>query len=599
MTEKAALCLMTPESSPKLNTVIIDDTVTTTSSSIPSPNNSSKYDAVLADENLTKSLLKASEKKSLSREGESVVEENRSNDNCDVEIVNKPNVYKRTNSKRNSQRKKRNASILYYTSVGRNLTENRTPQEFTGESLTRSQKHVHLSRKWPQWLWKLFSRSLGVKIHPNDTPLVGTILHMLTLTFAFSFSVASAWYIVLDVLSNYTRTTVLIGSVSILIGFSWVAIGIYANDLAGRLISNKNFADSVRMHSRTVFKISSTGLLFLISLVLMCVNSYHSWINFQAESCQQIGVTNALCLIAFSCKVSFGVFALIWNCMVGFILLSVCRTHTIGIRRFIRELEVDGQSYDAYWKYQNSRTGVRHVDIDSLSSGLGADFCDECVWNDDCNRNGHNCDNNSQMPRPVSRPTLPTEESPSQIVTPSNHDDDNKNEGCLPEAISDQAVQMEAPPENTQPHNMASEMMTNDDILMSYWKISFRMRTTSAYLQRWLASWIVLIVLWCANYIIFWMSHKATLLGIVEFILPLLLLLLISSAFAEANAEGQRMIRCMCPTEDRLFLLLFLNQQPLQMTVFNFALTYNAIVGILLAFSVAFASKVIMDEVVV
>lgn len=106
--------------------------------------------------------------------------------------------------------------------------------------------------------------------------------------------------------------------------------GIYANDLAGRLISNKSFADSVRMHSRTVFKISSTGLLFLISLALMCVNSYHSWINFQTESCQQIGVTNALCLIAFSCKVGFGVFALIWNCMVGFILLSVCRTHTIG-----------------------------------------------------------------------------------------------------------------------------------------------------------------------------------------------------------------------------------------------------------------------------
>ncbi|GAB1597620.1 uncharacterized protein LOC115210894 isoform X1 [Argonauta hians] len=533
------------------------------------------------------SVLK-SNNESLLRDVGDGIEQDQNNDYCDKPVENdrEPNVHKR-----NTQRKKRNASLLYYTSVSQNQTEAPTPQDYTKKSLTRSQKHVHLSRKWPQWLWKLFARSVGVKIAPNDTPLIGTLLHMLTLATAFSFSVASAWYIVLDVLSNYTRTTMLIGSISLLIGVSWVAIGIYANDLAGRLISNKNFADSVRMHSRTVFKVSSAGLLLLISLVLMVVNSYHSWINFQTESCKQIGVDNALCLIAYSCKVGFGFFALIWNCMVGFILLSVCRTHTIGIRRFIRELEIDGQSYDTHWKYQNSQTGVHHIDIDTLSSGLEQDNSDHYIWNDRYDKTEHKCKTPSVIQKPRNERIL------SLISGSSNNDD--KNEKSFPDTAPEEEADIEMPPETIPPVHSVSEMMTNDDILMSYWKISFRMRTTSSYLQRWLASWIVLIVLWCANYIIFWMSHKATLLGIVEFLLPLLLLLLVASAFAEANAEGQRMIRCICPTEDRLFLLLFLNQQPLQMTVFNFALTYNAIVGILLAFSVAFASKVIMDEVVV
>lgn len=103
MTEKAAL--VTPESSPKLYTVIIDDdTVKATSASILSPNTSSKYEAVLTGEKLTNTLLEASDKELLSREGENVVKENQNNDSCDVEIVNKPNVYKRTNSKRNGQR---------------------------------------------------------------------------------------------------------------------------------------------------------------------------------------------------------------------------------------------------------------------------------------------------------------------------------------------------------------------------------------------------------------------------------------------------------------------------------------------------------------
>ena len=69
------------------------------------------------------------------------------------------------------------------------------------------------------------------------------------------------------------------------------------------------------------------------------------------------------------------------------------------------------------------------------------------------------------------------------------------------------------------------------------------MRITSKCLQRWLASWIALVVLWLGDYVIYWLTHKPDLSEIIEFILPVLILLIISSAYAEANGEGQNMIR--------------------------------------------------------
>ena len=69
------------------------------------------------------------------------------------------------------------------------------------------------------------------------------------------------------------------------------------------------------------------------------------------------------------------------------------------------------------------------------------------------------------------------------------------------------------------------------------------MRITSKCLQRWLASWIAFVAVWCADYVIYWLSHSPNILEIMEFIAPMLLLLVLCSAYAEANSEGQSMIR--------------------------------------------------------
>ena len=51
------------------------------------------------------------------------------------------------------------------------------------------------------------------------------------------------------------------------------------------------------------------------------------------------------------------------------------------------------------------------------------------------------------------------------------------------------------------------------------------------------------IILWSFTYIIYWVKHEATLLGIAEFLIPILILPIVCSAYGEVNYEGKRMLR--------------------------------------------------------
>ena len=44
--------------------------------------------------------------------------------------------------------------------------------------IKNSAKH---SKKLPYWLWFIIAKSLGIKLHPNDKPLVSVVLHGITL----------------------------------------------------------------------------------------------------------------------------------------------------------------------------------------------------------------------------------------------------------------------------------------------------------------------------------------------------------------------------------------------------------------------------------
>ncbi|XP_041360958.1 uncharacterized protein LOC121377134 isoform X2 [Gigantopelta aegis] len=420
-------------------------------------------------------------------------------------------------------------------------------------------KNIVLSQRLPRWIWFLIARSLGIKLSSsrNDRPIFATILHFITVTTALAFGVSGFWFKVYDIKSEFSRTTVLIGCVSILIGFAWMLFGIYAHRLAGTLFSNKNFAEAVRMHSKTFMKVSIALILMVLSFLVVAINLFGSFNLMYDASCTNIQLSPVVCHMMYISRAVYAFFCVLWNLLVVFILLSVCRTHTIGIRRFMRELAVDAQMFEKYWM-----ENLLSVDSTPQTEHSQPTSDDWYIWDDKVNDSEENDEVTSQnvfLESVSDRTDLQTpsdvlsSQRPAERVSPekshrakdSSGDADQEDDEEKLKQSGEMAGDEEpgADDDKRQESWDGSLILTNDELLFSYWKIYSRLSITSRHLQRWLFSLIAFILIWCADYIIYWTSHGATLMGILEFIVPLVILLIISSAYAEVNAEGQRMLK--------------------------------------------------------
>ena len=76
-------------------------------------------------------------------------------------------------------------------------------------------KYAHQSRRLPYWIWFVLAKSLGINLSPDDKPILGTFMHVLTLTLALGFAITFTWHKVYDIASEYTKETVLKGNDSI------------------------------------------------------------------------------------------------------------------------------------------------------------------------------------------------------------------------------------------------------------------------------------------------------------------------------------------------------------------------------------------------
>ncbi|XP_050391049.1 uncharacterized protein LOC126810102 isoform X3 [Patella vulgata] len=283
----------------------------------------------------------------------------------------------------------------------------------------------------------------------------------------------------------------------------------------------------------------------------------------------------------------------------------------LSIRRFMRELALDSKIFEM--NLRNEILGQK-IELDALldKSSHYDDLSDWFVWDDRINTDPQSDDVTSQKIFIQSIVGQEMEQNKDAYIPKRQNSNTSSsrdyNGPDLPD-IEEQQEEVHISEENytqttegeedgdAERDRTPTQIMSNEGLLFSYWKLSQRLRVTSRYLQRWLSSLISFILIWCADYIMYWTTHSATLTGILQFILPLLILLIICSAYAEVNSEGQRMLRCICPTEERMSVIYFMSQQPLQMQVFSFPITYNALLGVILAFSVAIASRIILDEV--
>ena len=187
------------------------------------------------------------------------------------------------------------------------------------------------SRRLPTWMWLTIALVFRVNLDNSPKAYVGTFLFGLTIISAFVFTFFGMWYTAYDILSDNTGTTIHIGFVTLFIGFCWCCMGIYSYRLAGKLLSNKHFATSVRIHSRTLFKVPAALLIIVAGLGFTGLNIYRSYESVYLEDhCSTIGVYRIICHLMFVSRSAFSIVGAVWNLFVGCILLSVTRTHTIG-----------------------------------------------------------------------------------------------------------------------------------------------------------------------------------------------------------------------------------------------------------------------------
>ena len=94
-----------------------------------------------------------------------------------------------------------------------------------------------------------------------------------------------------------------------------------------------------------------------------------------------------------------------------------------------------------------------------------------------------------------------------------------------------------------------------------------RLCMSSLALQRWLTMWIVFILFWAAMFLVQLSSTEASIVDIVQFVLFIVVVPLLCSAYGEVNYESKRMIRRICPTPWRVAMLFYMDQMPPQMQV--------------------------------
>ena len=86
-------------------------------------------------------------------------------------------------------------------------------------------------------------------------------------------------------------------------------------------------------------------------------------------------------------------------------------------------------------------------------------------------------------------------------------------------------------------------IMTEQEFMHKYWKITMNVRLASVALQRWMSSITGLITTWSAIRLVYWLSHTPTWSGVLMFAIPLMLLPLLASSYAEVNYEGGKIIQ--------------------------------------------------------
>ncbi|XP_023337962.1 uncharacterized protein LOC111708736 [Eurytemora carolleeae] len=459
------------------------------------------------------------------------------------------------------------------------------------------------AKKIPYWLWVTIAKSLGIKLHEKDKPVISAVLHILTFGSALGLFVTNAWYSGYNIVSVRTKSDILDGTVSIIVMSYFCGLGVYAHRLAYRLFVHPKFLDMLRLHSKTIMKINSALVIFfilgsfVIVLNISTVNYSYPYIynstevvsNFSTlNPCQLVDVYVGVCQVYWSCQVVFSIFFLAWNLLVAVVLVSVARTQTISIRRFLKELEQDAVLLDRQLLSNYSRSEGRHENEFVWRDEDLVDFFTVAKAETDSNSvNISQTDSFADLQLQIGE-----EEISSAPGAPGVQADPREGPSVTSTSRFRHLSESDNEETASEPHVMPSQ-----EIMHKYWRINMSVRLASVALQRWMSSIVFMITAWSAIRMVYWLSHTATLYGVFMFILPLLLLPLLASSYAEVNYEGGKILQSILPTEGRVPLFQYLYGQPIQMSVYGHAVTYGTIGTVVAGIVAAFVSKIFLQEI--
>jgi len=471
-----------------------------------------------------------------------------------------------------------------------------TSRQSRDHGISQVKGRITPAKKIPYWLWFLIAKSLGIKLHEKDRPIISAFLHILTFGSALGIFLTNTWICGYNISSIHTKIDILDGTVSIMVMSFFCGLGVYSHRLAYRLFVHPKFLDMLRLHSKTIFKVNSALVIFFVLLSFVSVlnvstvnyiYTYNSTENITVENntdinpCQVVDIAIEVCQVYWICQMVFSVFFLVWNLLVAVVLVSVARTQTINIRRFLKELEGDARLLDKQLgsKYTRQEGGANinqyvWTDDDSIADY----FTDRSVL-----VNGSSEGEASQQPE-------------QQIRSRSSFSD-------LQLRIGQQGLvsRFEQLVETVDGHieDIIQEphVLSVQEIMHKHWRISMSVRLASVALQRWMSSITLMITAWTAIRMVYWLSHTPSLYGIFMFILPLLLLPLLASSYSEVNYEGAKIIQSILPTSDRIDMFRYLYGQPIKMTVYGHAVTYGTIGTVVAGILAAFASKIFLQYI--
>eukprot|EP00088_Acartia_fossae_P009007 TRINITY_DN14341_c0_g1_i8.p1 TRINITY_DN14341_c0_g1~~TRINITY_DN14341_c0_g1_i8.p1 ORF type:complete len:318 (-),score=46.86 TRINITY_DN14341_c0_g1_i8:191-1144(-) len=311
--------------------------------------------------------------------------------------------------------------------------------------------------------------------------------------------------------------------------------------------------------------------------------------NTDINPCQVVDISVQVCQVYWICQMVFSVFFLVWNLLVAVVLVSVARTQTISIRRFLKELEADAKLLDNQFRAKFSRNESScnlnqyiWTDDDSIADYFTARDQTAVNGGDGNGGNGGGVGLQSADQPPRQRSSfsdLQLRIGRSGSVSRFEQLVENSGEG----SSEDNTIE---------PH-----IMSVQEMMHKHWRISMSVRLASVALQRWMSSITLMITAWTAIRMVYWLSHTPSLYGIFMFILPLLLLPLLASSYSEVNYEGAKIIQSILPTNERIEMFQYLYGQPIKMTVYGHAVTYGTIGTVVAGILAAFASKIFLQEI--